>query len=1046
MRLSRIYPLIPLLFLLSVWLIPAQAQGGTPTPTPAPTEPPAILVIQPTPVPEPPLQGNIWQQLQQAWDNNREDLLLLLLVPLFTGGFLVILFQRANTKLADMMGRLFHFLFDRFASTPFIRWRYEKEYRHTLASAVRYLQGGLLVDKEIPLDKMYVQALLTEETHPDMPDDLADHYRTRDELRRQQQKRSVGPWEAVRLFTRFVVLGGPGIGKTTCLRHLAYLCAQRQRPEVEHHLPIFIRFSELLPDLGKIERLEDVFPRILANYNFPNARPFIARELKNGRCLILLDGLDEVPGADQHQQLVELVQDFANRHVGERSTLPTASHNILVVSCRKYSYEHRQQLEGFKTTEVMEFDVPAIERFAYNWFTPDNALADELITVLKGNKRFLELARNPLLLLLITAHYERERHLPDQRADLYQNCIRTRIIRWNTKRGTHRGKFGDRNKEQLLEELALYLFREEKEGFIWRAKLLDWLTAFSQNLRLPAETTSEQLFEEIAVTSGLIQEWAIDRYGFSHHTLQEYFAAVAITNMERDEATALLAEHTEDPAWNEIILLYCGLTRNAGPFIQRLIEQASLPAASVHLWLLAGRCLAEGAQQVPALLQQQVAENLVYILKTPHAQTGYELTLAEMEQMGEALKLFAPHLLPDLLTPLIESQNLAYLLVAARLLPPSTPETLRELLNQRLLALARAVTATEEEKQSALAALGQLGVTSLVGTATLVENLQAKDAATRAEAARALGQQRGQIDNATSLALQQVYEQDTADKPRHAALESLLALGQAQAVGMVIIPAGEFIMGSDDIKGAKPQHRIYLPAYAIDRTPVTNAQYRRFIEAGGYGNPAYWKEAIAAGRWKEGNYVDYGGTSFKQPRYWDDKKWNGDHQPVVGVSWYEAMAYARWAGKRLPTEAEWEKAARGTDGRLYPWGNEWIDGRANSKESKIEKTSPVGQFSPAGDSPYGIADMAGNVWEWCSTRWWNEKQKEYAYPYTPDDGREDLSGGDIIVRVLRGGSWANDKDASRGAFRFRRIPWSGNGNWGFRCCSAPSSLSSGSDS
>jgi len=953
--------------------------------------------------------------------------------------------QRATGKLADWAGRLFHFLFDRFASTPFIRWRYEKEYRHTLANALRFLQGGLLVDKEIPLDKMYVQALLTEETHPDLPDNLADHYRTRDELRRQQQKRAVGPWEAVRLFPRFVVLGGPGIGKTTCLRHLAYLCARRQRPEVEHHLPIFIRFSELVSDLSKITRLEDVFPRILANYNFPNAGPFISRELQNGRCLILLDGLDEVPGADQHQQLVELVQDFANRHVGEHPTAPPqASHNILVVSCRKYSYEHGKELEGFKTTEVMEFDVPAIERFAYNWFTPDNTLADELIAVLKGNKRFLELARNPLLLLLITAHYERERHLPDQRADLYQNCIRTRIIRWNTKRGTHRGKFGDRNKEQLLEELALYLFREEKEGFIWRAKLLDWLTTFSQNLRLPAETTSEQLFEEIAITSGLIQEWAIDRYGFSHHTLQEYFAAVAITNMERDEATNLLAAHLEDSAWKEIILLYNGLTRNAAPFMQRLVEQASLPAASVQLWLLAGQCLAEGAQQVPVTLQKNVAENLLTLLKTPQAQTGYDLTLAEMEQMGEALKLFAHYLLPDLLTPLIESQNPAHLLVAARLLPQTASEPLRERLSQKMLTLFRSGTATDEERQSALSVLGQLGTISLAGEAALRENLQSVDRETRAESARALGNHRGGIGPDTYAALQRLYEQDTDDEPRYAALESLLTLGEAQVVGMVIIPAGEFVMGSEDIKNARPQHRVYLPAYAIDRTPVTNAQYRRFMAAGGYGNPAYWKEAIAAGRWQDGKYVDYDKKSYDQPRFWLDKQWNGDNQPVVGVSWYEAMAYARWAGKRLPTEAEWEKAARGTDGRLYPWGNQWADGRANSEESKIGRTSPIGQFSPAGDSPYGVVDMAGNVWEWCSTRWWNEKRDEYDYPYTPDDGREDLSGGDEVVRMLRGGSWANDKDASRCANRYRSDPRYGFDRRGFRCCAAPSSLSSGS--
>ena len=177
-----------------------------------------------------------------------------------------------------------------------------------------------------------------------------------------------------------------------------------------------------------------------------------------------------------------------------------------------------------------------------------------------------------------------------------------------------------------------------------------------------------------------------------------------------------------------------------------------------------------------------------------------------------------------------------------------------------------------------------------------------------------MGRLGGEPTIETAAALLRVYTTDAADAPRHAALEALLALGRGADVGMVLVPAGEFLMGSpDDDRDAedreKPQHRVYLPAYYLDRTPVTNAQYRRFIEAGGYGNAAYWKEASAAGRWKDGAYIDYDAKPRTQPVYWKDAQWNGDPQPVVGVTWYEALAYTRWTGKRLPTEAEWEKAA-----------------------------------------------------------------------------------------------------------------------------------------
>ncbi len=262
---------------------------------------------------------------------------------------------------------------------------------------------------------------------------------------------------------------------------------------------------------------------------------------------------------------------------------------------------------------------------------------------------------------------------------------------------------------------------------------------------------------------------------------------------------------------------------------------------------------------------------------------------------------------------------------------------------------------------------------------------------------------------------------------------------------MVTVPAGAFLMGTPEsevaeieklglerkyIKREVPQHEVTLDGYAIGRYPVTNAEFRRFVEDGGYAEREYWTEA----GWKHKE-----GGGWTQPRYWEDEKWNDPSQPVVGVSWYEALAYCNWlaakTGKpyRLPTEAEWEKAARGTDGRRYPWGNQWDAGLCNNKESGPERTTPVGQY-PGGDSPYGAGDMVGQVWEWCSSKWGGTDSKpQFGYPYRPGDGREELEGDD--TRIARGGSWYNDNPAGvcRCGRRLGFTTRDGSSNWGFRC-------------
>jgi formylglycine-generating enzyme required for sulfatase activity len=227
---------------------------------------------------------------------------------------------------------------------------------------------------------------------------------------------------------------------------------------------------------------------------------------------------------------------------------------------------------------------------------------------------------------------------------------------------------------------------------------------------------------------------------------------------------------------------------------------------------------------------------------------------------------------------------------------------------------------------------------------------------------------------------------------------------------MMPIPAGEFLMGSDPqadrnaLNAEQPPTQVYLPAYSLSRTPITNLQYAAFVAATGYEPPRQWRN----GKPRRGR----------------------EHHPVVRTSWYDAVAYCRWlsqlTGKpyRLPTEAEWEKGARGADGSIYPWGDTWDSTRCNTKEGGPGDTTPVEAY-PQGASPYGLLGMAGNVWEWTSSLYWE-------YPYRADDGREDLTSPD--ARVLRGGSWLNLYDSARAACRRHYIPAYHSRIHGFRCC------------
>ena len=258
---------------------------------------------------------------------------------------------------------------------------------------------------------------------------------------------------------------------------------------------------------------------------------------------------------------------------------------------------------------------------------------------------------------------------------------------------------------------------------------------------------------------------------------------------------------------------------------------------------------------------------------------------------------------------------------------------------------------------------------------------------------------------------------------------------------LVFVSEGNFQMGSNDgTDFEKPKHTVWLDDFWIDQTEVTNTQFEEFVKECNYETDAELANWSYVFNMPSGKWPKVVGVNWRHPQGPTSNLNRLGNYPVTYMSWNDASAYCKWAGRRLPSEAEWEKAARGTDNRLYPWGNQkpgnillnfadknitvgWAD---KISDDGYSFTSPVGHY-PEGASPYGALDMAGNVWEW-DNDWFDPNYYLSQNIWRNPTGPSTRSG-----RVLRGGSWYDSGTVSRSSFRLGYYPMDWFAYYGFRC-------------
>jgi formylglycine-generating enzyme required for sulfatase activity len=824
-----------------------------------------------------------------------------------------------------------------------------------------------------------------------------------------------------------VIIGPAGTGKSTFAKYVALTLARAlhdRKPDLvqeklgweppEIPLPVLIplgRFGEWLSGLSPQERAGDksellmgYLDKLFAGLDLPE--DFFRSRLENDRCLMLWDGLDEVAGEKERAAVAGVLTAFARRYPGCR----------YVATCRPGGYRDAARLPDFYPAEPAPFRPEEIKTFVRLWYQEAARIfrgaklsgpitertgeeAESLVRRIEINPAASEMAKNPLLLTVITLVHFVGEPLPERRAKLYSRAVSV-LLTWDKYKPMEeypavRNRDED-TRRQYLEEVAFNLQEQgggEGEGARSAPydKVVGWLASNFLSRDDPDGHQGVKNFLKWVTERSYLMQMAGERLEFPHRAFQEYLAARHLAKRDKRELVGYLRGVLDKSWWEETVLLTpAHLSQfdrdKARHVIQALAKEQDPSGRPYHNLVLATRALADVER---ALLGQDLEREIA-----------------------------------DWLVPAIADANPAFA-VPARI--------------------------------QAGKALGTLGDPRL-GVCTRGLDLVRVPSGTFR-----MGSPPEEVERWKKFTWERI--EDGTYKPPEGQTKEWL-----RDVYFVWLEAEEGV------------HEIDVPELWIARYPVTNAQFAFFIEEGGYEKQAHWTEA--GWQWQQGEGEGWGRPPKRrdQPMFWRDSRFNHPNQPVVGITWYEAVAYCRWLTERmcesanqrtsesvngwawpadlleeifdsrfvarLPTEAEWEKAARGglfLDGdeerrepnpsprRTWTWEGEWDENKANTWEGPAQATTPVGLY-PAGRSPYGVLDMIGNVWEWMNTCWGTDWQKpDYGSPYRCDE-REGSEG--VFLRVLRGGSWSHAQNLARCASRHGAVPdyWY---DLGFRVVVAP---------
>ncbi|MBI2471091.1 MAG: HEAT repeat domain-containing protein [Planctomycetes bacterium] len=445
---------------------------------------------------------------------------------------------------------------------------------------------------------------------------------------------------AVKEYRKLVIVGAPGSGKTTLLKHLALKsCKENLKKQERICVPIPIILLKLLESGKSLRGYIDV---VFEEYDFPKAKEFVEKDLKEGKCIILLDGFDELVSRENQEQITLQIQEFVKQY----------HRTQIIVTSRIAGYN--DELKDFTKLELMEFDDKQIKTFIENWFgktEPDKTKS--MLEAIKS-EYIKAIVRNPLMITITAIIYEEDKKLPQKRADLYKRCVEVLLSKWDVQKKL-KNVYAPDKKEFILRKLAFYGHSNNKR-IMTEEEIIEEMLRHFPRTQLGRED-AKPFLNEIWQRSYLLRQVSMGSYDFLHLSFQEYFTALELK--EQDDGISTIIKYLPEPWWEEPILLYAGLKNDATNLIERMKKEVPEDIFYSNLMFF-GKCIADADRTEPSL-REEIVNNLWLLYRTTKFSPLREKAIS-------ILSIIKPDELIDLLIKELENKESAVRLEASYIL------------------------------------------------------------------------------------------------------------------------------------------------------------------------------------------------------------------------------------------------------------------------------------------------------------------------------------------------------------------------------------------